>query len=182
MIKEIIVVEGRDDISAVKKAVDAELIATGGFGITEETIKRIQTAAERRGVIIFTDPDFAGEKIRSIISKRVKNAKHAFLPKDKATKDGDIGIENALPEDIIEALSKARVESAEPSTEFTKEDLIESGLLGDTDSSVKRDIVGRMLGIGHCNSKQFLKRLNNYGITRDEFEESIRRMYNEWRE
>lgn len=182
MIKEIIVVEGRDDISAVKKAVDAELIATSGFGITEETIKRIQKAAERRGVIIFTDPDYAGEKIRSIISKQVKNAKHAFLPRDKAMKDGDIGIENANPEDIIEALSKVRVESSEPRTEFTKDDLIETGLIGATDSSIKRDTVGRMLGIGYCNSKQFLKRLNNYGITREEFEESIRRLYDEWRE
>ncbi|MFA5523192.1 MAG: ribonuclease M5 [Tissierellales bacterium] len=182
MIKEIIVVEGRDDISAVKKAVDAELIATSGFGITEETIKRIQKAAERRGIIIFTDPDFAGEKIRSIISKKVKNAKHAFLPKDKAIKDGDIGIENAKPEDIIEALSKARVESSESRIEFTKDDLIETGLIGARDSSIKRDIVGRILGIGYCNSKQFLKRLNNYGITREEFEESIRRLYDEWRE
>jgi len=182
MIKEIIVVEGKDDISAVKRAVDAELIATGGFGITEETIRRIEKAAERRGSIIFTDPDFAGEKIRSIISKRVKNAKHAFLPRDKATKDGDIGIENAKPEDIREALAKARVESTEPTIEFTREDLIEAGLEGTKDSSAKRDIVGRILGIGYCNSKQFLKRLNNYGITREEFEESIRRLYDEWRE
>lgn len=179
MIKEIIVVEGKDDISAVKKAVNAELIATGGFGITEETIKRIQTAADRRGVIIFTDPDFAGEKIRGIISSKIKNAKHAFLPKNKAIKDGDIGIENALPEDIIDALSKARVELSEPREEFTKGDLIECGLIGESNSSIKRDIIGRILGIGYCNSKQFLKRLNNYGITRDEFEESIRRMYDE---
>lgn len=179
MIKEIIVVEGRDDISAVKKAVNAELIATGGFGITEETIKRIQKAAERRGIIIFTDPDYAGEKIRNIISSKVKSAKHAFLPKDKATKDGDIGIENAKPADIIDALSKARVESADPSTEFTKEDMLMCGLIGDKASSVKRDLLGRMLGIGYCNSKQFLKRLNNYGITREEFEESIRRLYDE---
>ncbi|TAH62721.1 MAG: ribonuclease M5 [Gottschalkiaceae bacterium] len=179
MIKEIIVVEGRDDISAVKKAVDAELIATGGFGITEETIRRIQTAAERRGVIIFTDPDFAGEKIRGIIANKVKNAKHAFLPKNKAIKDGDIGIENALPEDIIDALSKARVELSEQRNEFTKEDLIECGLVGEDNSSLKRDIIGRILGIGYCNSKQFLKRLNNYGITREEFQDSIRRMYDE---
>ena len=32
MIKEIIVVEGRDDVTAVKRALDAELITTGGFG------------------------------------------------------------------------------------------------------------------------------------------------------
>ena len=31
MIKEVIVVEGRDDITAVKRAVEAEVIAVGGF-------------------------------------------------------------------------------------------------------------------------------------------------------
>ena len=33
MIKEVIVVEGRDDVTAVKRAVDAELISVSGFGI-----------------------------------------------------------------------------------------------------------------------------------------------------
>ena len=35
LIKEVIVVEGRDDVDAVKKALDAEIIAVGGFGINE---------------------------------------------------------------------------------------------------------------------------------------------------
>jgi ribonuclease M5 len=61
VIKEVIVVEGRDDIDAVKKAVDAELIATSGFGIRKETIERIKSAAARNGVIIFTDPDLQGK-------------------------------------------------------------------------------------------------------------------------
>lgn len=79
MIKEVIVVEGRDDITAVKQAVDAELIAVGGFGINAKVIERIKEAQKRKGVIVLTDPDFAGEKIRSIISKRVKGIKHAYI-------------------------------------------------------------------------------------------------------
>lgn len=178
MIKEVIVVEGRDDVAAVKRAVDAEVIVTGGFGFPEDLIKRIKTAAERRGVIIFTDPDYAGEKIRKIISREVKNCKHAFLPRDKATKNGDIGIENASAEDIIEALEKARVESIEPRNEFTYDDLFRYGLIGYEGASEKRDKIGRLLGIGYCNSKQFLKRLNNYGVTREEFLDAVRRIDN----
>jgi ribonuclease M5 len=37
MIKEIIVVEGRDDEAAIKRAIEAETIATHGFGIKAET-------------------------------------------------------------------------------------------------------------------------------------------------
>ncbi|EOD00283.1 ribonuclease M5 [Caldisalinibacter kiritimatiensis] len=176
MIKEVIVVEGKDDVAAVKRAVDAEIITTGGFGFPDDLMDRIKTAAEKRGVIIFTDPDFAGEKIRNIISKEVKNCKHAFLPRDKATKDGNIGIENATKEDIIEALKNARVESATERKEFTKSDLIRNGLIGNESASDRRDKLGRILGIGYCNSKQFFKRLNNYGITREEFEEGVRRI------
>src|SRR3712207_3240062 len=89
MIKEVIVVEGRDDIRAVKRALDCELIATGGFGFPKGVMERIKTASEKRGVIIFTDPDFAGEKIRKKISNEVPGCKHAFLPREQATKDGD---------------------------------------------------------------------------------------------
>lgn len=180
MIKEIIVVEGRDDILAIKRAVDAEMIATGGFGINEAKLKQIETAAQKRGIIIFTDPDFAGEKIRKIISQRVKNCKHAFLPKEKAIKDGDIGVENASPESIIEALKKARAETYDKRIEFTKDDLIRCGLSGGKNAGEKRDELGKILGIGYCNSKQFLNRLNNYGITREEFLEAIRRLNNNY--
>ena len=42
LIKEVIVVEGRDDVDAVKKALDAEIIAVGGFGINAKVIERIK--------------------------------------------------------------------------------------------------------------------------------------------
>lgn len=63
-IEEVIVVEGRDDVINLKRFVEAEIIATHGYGITEETIDKIRTANRRKGIIILTDPDFAGEKIR----------------------------------------------------------------------------------------------------------------------
>ena len=63
-INEVIVVEGRDDIDAVSKAVNADIIATHGYGITKDTIERIKSAYETRGIIILTDPDSAGQRIR----------------------------------------------------------------------------------------------------------------------
>lgn len=173
MIREIIVVEGRDDISAVKRAVDADLIATSGFGITSETMERIKTAAKLRGVIIFTDPDFAGEKIRERLNKAIPGCKHAFLKRSLATKDGDIGIENADPESIIDALSKVKTEVTEDICEFTMEDLFKNNLSGNAKARDLRDTVGGILGIGYGNSKQFLRRLNRYGIKREEFDRAV---------
>lgn len=172
MIKEVVIVEGRDDITAVKRAVDCELIATGGFGFPKGVMERIKTAQKKKGVIIFTDPDFAGEKIRKKIAIEIPECKHAFLPREEAEKNGNIGIENASPESIKEALEKVRTESKEKRNEFTNSDLIKYGLIGSDNSSEKRDEIGKILGIGYGNSKQFLNRINNYGVTREEFEKA----------
>lgn len=174
MIKEIIVVEGRDDVTAVKRAVDAELITTGGFGFPKGVMERIKEAQKRRGVIIFTDPDFAGEKIRKKIASEVPGCKHAFLPREEAKKDGDIGIENATPKSIIAALEKVRTESNENRDEFKQKDLLLNGLIGNDEASFRRDKMGQILGIGYGNAKQFLSRLNNYGVTREEFEKALK--------
>jgi len=176
VIKEVIVVEGRDDYIAVKRAVDAEIIITSGYYLSRNVMERIKLARERRGVIIFTDPDHTGERIRKIISEKIPGCKHAFLPVELATKDGDIGIENASPQDIKDALLKARAESSEKRLEFTISDLMDNDLLGTLESSIRRDKVGRILGIGHANGKQFLSRLNNYGITREEFNQAVEKI------
>ncbi len=178
-IKEVIVVEGRDDESAVKKAVDAEIIITHGFGIKKSTMDRINVARKRCGVIIFTDPDHAGEKIRQRIDKSIAGCKHAFLPLEEAVKDGDIGIENANPESIRKALSKVHtaVEISENyKSEFSHSDLIKNGLVGGEGSQNRRIKLGAILGIGYGNSKQFLRRLKHYGISRKEFDEAIKQL------
>ena len=168
MIKEVIVVEGRDDITAVKKAVDAEIIATSGFGIKE--------AQKRKGVIVLTDPDFAGEKIRSIISKRVKGVKHAYIAQEDGLKDGDIGVENASPETIIKALENAKVTLEEKREFFDMKDMFRFKLTGVGDSKKRRIILGKELGIGYGNANQMISRLNNYGITPEEFMDAIKKI------
>ncbi|KAA8671996.1 ribonuclease M5 [Clostridium sp. HV4-5-A1G] len=176
MIKEIIVVEGRNDVRAVKRAVDAEIIAVGGFGINKEVINRIKEAQKRQGIIVLTDPDFAGEKIRRIISKRIKGIKHAYISQKDGVKNGDIGVENALPETIIDSLKNAKCELKEKHCEFDINDMIFFGLTGEQDSKEKRDILGKELGIGYGNTCQFLFRLNNYGITKEEFKLAVNKV------
>ncbi|MEK0317856.1 toprim domain-containing protein [Cohnella sp. 56] len=108
---EIIVVEGKEDTVAVRRAVDADTIETGGSAIDEAVLRRIELARERRGVIVFTDPDVPGEKIRKIIEARVPGCKHAFLAKaDARGKDG-IGVEHASPDAIRGALARVRASS-----------------------------------------------------------------------
>ena len=112
------------------------------------------------------------------LAKKIKNCKHAFLPQGKALKKGDIGVENASKEDIIEAINKARPEVIEANIIFTKDDLIRLGLVGGEDAREKRAKLGEQLGIGYSNGKQFLNRLNNFGVTRQEFIKAIEEIKN----
>jgi len=176
MIKEAIVVEGKDDRSALARAVDAEIIETHGFGLSGATFQRIRTAKERTGVIIFTDPDRAGENIRRKIEKTVPGCAHAYLPLEDAMRGDNIGIENADPESILRALSKVRTKRPEPRELFSMDDLAIGGLVGETDSAKRRSKMGKELGIGYGNAKRLLSRLNHYEITRQEFVDALSRI------
>lgn len=170
-IKEVIVVEGKDDTAAIRRAVDADTIETNGAAVGAEVIERIKLAKERRGVIIFTDPDFPGEKIRRTIAEQVPGCKHAFLPREaaKARSGKGIGVEHASPDDIRQALANVYEETADWEEEITFAELIEAGLVGGEMARRRRQRLGEELKIGYANGRQFHKRLKVFRISRDAF-------------
>ena len=173
MIKETIVVEGKDDIANVKRAVDCEMIATNGLGFGEELINRLIKINERCGIIILTDPDYAGKRIRARLARHIPTAKHAYIDRKKAIKKGDLGVENAEPEVIIDALKRAKAEETSRREEFTMADLVKNGLSIGEGSREKRARLGELLGIGYYNSKGLLAKLNSFGVSREEFERAV---------
>ena len=60
-----------------------------------------------------------------------------------------------------------------PTETFTGADLIRAGISGDAGASSRRAKLGAALGLGFANAKTFLKRLNHYGVTREEFEAAV---------
>ena len=181
-LQEAVVVEGRDDEAAVLRAVDAAVFSTHGWGMSDEALHNIESAYARQGIVILTDPDHAGEEIRRRLSERFPEAKQAYLsrPDAEKRKDGriaDIGVENAEPEAIRDALlaAKAEVREAAPQDTVTPADLISLGLAGSPQSSALRQAVGKELGIGSCNAKAFCRRLSAFGITREELLAAWRR-------
>jgi len=167
-IKEIIVVEGKSDTNRLKDCFgDIDTIETTGSALDEETIKQIKIANEKRGVIIFTDPDFNGNRLRTIIQKAVPNAKQAFLPRDKAVpkhSDGSLGIEHARDEDIKAALKAVYTRTDVEFRDYDQADMVDLGLVGEPDSHQRRLFVGSELKIGYTNAKQFLNRLNMFQV------------------
>ena len=108
MFKEVVVVEGRDDTCRLKQIYpDIETLETNGSAINNATLERIKKLQESRGIIVFTDPDFPGNKIRQIIMQFVPECKHAYLQKsDAIAKNGSgVGVEHASDEAIKAALA-----------------------------------------------------------------------------
>ncbi|MHA6252917.1 ribonuclease M5 [Oceanobacillus sp. CAU 1775] len=176
-IKEIIVVEGKDDTAKIQQAMEADTIETNGSAINKEIIERIRHAKKKRGVIIFTDPDYPGQRIRHIVDQAVPGCKHAFLTQDEARAKNplhnSLGIEHASPESIRLALSKVYELTEQTTGEITKEDLVNNRLIGVSEASERRRRLGEYLKIGHTNGKQLLKRLNQFQISKKEFDAAI---------
>lgn len=181
-IKEIIVVEGKDDTVTVKRAVDADTLETNGSAIGEAVLNRIKLAQETRGVIVFTDPDYPGERIRKIISEHVPGCKHAFLPKkDAIAKNGKgLGVEHASPDIIREALKSAKLEVLEVEEEVIAwNELVQAGLIGGEKAKQRREMLGEILKFGYTNGKQLHKRLKMFKISREQFEQAILKIFQE---
>lgn len=178
-IREIIVVEGKDDTTAIKRATGADTIETNGSAISEETLRRIAHAQAKRGVIVFTDPDYPGQRIRAIIEERIPNVKHAFLAKAKTiAKNGKgLGIEHASDADIREALRNVYTPSSEQAAEeITLEDLMIARLIGHPQAKGRRDRLGGILNIGMTNGKQLHKRLMMFQITVEQFAHAVQQL------
>ena len=175
-IKEIIVVEGRDDTNRVKEAIDCDTFETNGSALTKKKIERLIFLEKTRGLIVLTDPDYAGDEIRKFLNKNFPNAKNAFISRVSGTKDGDIGVENASPEDIISALEKARCTVDNSENIFDMNLMIDYGLIGKDNSADLRASLGAELGIGYSNGKQFMTKLNRYGISFEEFKEAYQKI------
>lgn len=174
-IQEVIVVEGKNDTAVLKSYFDCDTIETRGSCLSEFTLNYIESMQKKRGVIVFTDPDYPGEKIRKQINQRVKGCKNAFVPKSQAKTAKKVGVEHASKEVLEKALKECVTfrENSEPA--ITLEQFQMLGLSGKENSSALREKVANHFRLGHCNAKTLYKRLLMAQIQFEQLEEICRR-------
>lgn len=173
---DIIVVEGTHDEARIKLVYpNASCVVTNGLEISNDTLKLIKKLSENHNIIVFTDPDSPGEKIRNEIEKMVPNCKHAFIrKKDSISKNNKkVGVEHASLDIIKESLENIYEPNKININQITNIDLYELGLNGFENSAIYRDKISDILNIGRPNVKTFLKRINLIGITKKELEELL---------
>ena len=172
-IQEVIVVEGKHDTERLRKYFDCDTIETSGLSLSDETVAYIRLVQERRGIIIFTDPDSPGNRIRNKINQEVPHCKNAFIDKKLARTSKKVGIEHASAEALEDALNHLITWEIKEENQLTMEDLYDLHLTGCEDSSVLREKCGVLLHIGYGTAKTMLRRLNCLGITKEQLKEVL---------
>lgn len=166
-IKEVLVVEGKNDSKHIRSFFDVETIETHGLGLSKETIEFIKEINDSRGVILLLDPDSPGEKIRKRINDAIPNLKNAFLMKEDARTKKKVGVEHASKEVIEDALKNVITYINKEET-LSLEDYYDLGLLGKSDSVAKREKISKKYHLGKCNGKTLLKRINLIGLKKED--------------
>ncbi|HES7525633.1 TPA: ribonuclease M5, partial [Streptococcus pyogenes] len=150
-IQEVLVVEGKDDTANLRRFYEVDTYETRGSAITEEDLERINRLNDLRGVIVLTDPDYNGERIRKLIMAAVPTARHAFLNRNEAvpsskSKGRSLGVEHANFEDLQKALAHVTQQYDDESYfDIRQTDLIRLGLLMASDSRKRREYLGEKL-------------------------------------
>ena len=100
----ILVVEGKSDVGYLSSFIDALFFITNGSDINEEKLDFLSRASKVNNIIILTDPDGAGERIRNIIKSKINGVFVANISKNSRKTYVKHGVAEAEKEEILEVL------------------------------------------------------------------------------
>lgn len=194
-IKQAVIVEGKYDKIRLESLIDATIIQTDGFAIFKDKEKQqlIRRLADKNGILILTDSDSAGFRIRSFLGGSIpkENVIHAYIPdvlgkerrKDAPSKEGKIGVEGMRTQALVQALGKAGVlyeESEEPKKKVEMIDLYEDGLSGGENSQAKKAALLKSLDLPErLSTSSFLQLINTF-MTYEEYKSAVEECRKEW--
>lgn len=191
-LKEVLLVEGKYDAARLHNLVEGTVLTTDGFRVMKD--RALQTMLKRlgraQGLIILTDSDAAGFKIRHFVTGLVgaEYVLQAYVPaipgkesrKEVPGKEGLLGVEGVSDEIILQSLqdalksrpSSAAVTDTVPQA-ITYTDLYEWGISGTANSAERRRILLRQLGLPPRLSKKELLQVLSTLYTRESLAQQI---------
>ena len=170
----IIVVEGKSDIDYLSSFIDARFYKVNGSAVSKEDIEFIKNAKKSHDIVVLTDPDYPGKKIRNYINDEIPGLKNAYVRKEFSIKRHKVGVAECDKEEVLYALKNFVVFYKKNYTNLiTINDLFDLGLIGKSDSSDRRKLIDEKYHLGHNNGKALCKKLNLLGITKSELEELL---------
>ncbi len=175
-IDAVIVVEGKSDIQFLESFIDAILVSTNGSDVPRETIDYLLNLSHTKDIIVLTDPDSPGKRIRDILDANIPNLKHAYVEKSKSIKKHKVGVAESSKEHVLESLKHLIYSKDMKLGDISMEQLYQIGLTGQPNSAELRQKVMQELHLGFGNAKTMLKRINQLNITIEELEKTVRKV------
>lgn len=171
-IDAVIVVEGKSDVLFLETFIKPiDFIITNGSEISKETLSTIKEYSKKYKIVILTDPDYPGKKIRNTINENVENCYNAFVSKEVSIKKNKVGVAESTKEEVLKSLQNLHIfsKSLQNST-ISLSDLTEWGYL-DVNQKEFRDYISKKYNFDIVNTKRFIKRINSLNIPiKDELE------------
>lgn len=189
-IKEVIVVEGKYDKEALKKITDAPIVCTGGFSLYKNPslISYLKREAQKNGIIILTDSDSAGFRIRNYIRQCIGSRgkiTNAYIPsvrgkekrKTEAGKEGLLGVEGINLKKLEQILKKAAAfKNAKKEKFVDKAAFFSLGLSGGEQSFALRGALAKELGLPVRISANSMIDIINKTMTKEEFFSAVEKI------
>ena len=158
----IIVVEGASDVQFLSTFVKSTFQITNGSSVPRETLEYLKEASKTKNIIVLTDPDYPGEKIRKTINGYIPSSLNAYVRKENSIKKNKVGVAESTKEEVLESLSKIKVKDFnQVKGSLTTLDLYNLGLVNNKEL---RENISLKLKLGKCNAKTMYKRLLNNNI------------------
>ena len=183
-----VVVEGKYDRITLSSLVDGTIVETGGFGIYRNPalLEMLRAMAKKTGIIVLTDSDAAGFRIRNHIRSAIREGKiiNVYIPdvygkerrKAAPSREGKLGVEGLDPATLEEAFRRAGVgveQTEQPGQPVTKTDLYLWGFTGTDQAAYRRRELLRYLGFPERMSANAMLSAINVLYSRDEFYEKL---------
>lgn len=178
----VVVVEGKDDTIRLKQFFPGiETIETNGSDVPTSILEELKELSNKREIIILTDPDLNGERIRRLVTKAVPKAKQAFITRKEGeprNRGNSLGVEHASKQALVKALRDLHEVQA-PASDLTLSAYRKLGLSSGQGARKLRERVGIILRIGYGNAKQFYKRLCTFGVSLAQLQAAVEEANNE---
>lgn len=164
-IEEIIVVEGKTDVSFLSQFIEATYLITNGLNVNSDFIQTIGSFLPTPGVIVMTDPDGPGKQIRQKILQFYPEIKNAYISASKSRSGRKVGVAQSTPEEVISALKNLVTIKTHLSPTVGMKELVDIGFAGSPNANILRGVYADEFHLGHSNAKMFLHKINSLGIT-----------------
>ena len=163
----ILVVEGKEDASYLSNYISSEIVTTNGFEIPKEKISYLKD----KKVIVLTDPDEAGLRIRQKLNELLPNSINVEVDIKKCIRNTKNGVAECDIDEVLTKLKPFIVNQIDTESDITISDLYDLGLMNNKDL---REQVCAKLKFGKCNAKTMYKRLLNNNIKLEQLYEIMK--------